>query len=152
MRPRRDAVSRSITTLDDKPEFCWSELTSAISGSVESLSRSFGPHTASESKSGPCSVYWYCALPCRPPTRTSWEFCRNRVAPGTPEVWRRRRAITWSEVDLRTPTGLSCTLIMRRVRAAESAAARARHHGDGFDIRVHRIFSSNHFAFSTSAW
>ncbi len=29
------------------------------------------------------------------------------VAPGMPEVLRRSRAITWSEVDLRTPTGFS---------------------------------------------
>ena len=96
-----------MITLDDNPEFCWSELTSAISGSCESWSRTFGPHKASVAKSGACSVYWYWALPWRPPMRTSWEFCRNMLAPGTPEVLRRRRAMTWSEVDLRTPTGFN---------------------------------------------
>jgi hypothetical protein len=35
--------------------------------------------------------------------RTFWEFCRNMLAPGTPEVWWRRQAITWSEVGLANP-------------------------------------------------
>src|SRR5580704_12538747 len=33
VRPRRDAVSRSIRTFEDRPAFCWSELTSSNSGS-----------------------------------------------------------------------------------------------------------------------
>jgi hypothetical protein len=101
-----------MITLDDRPEFCWSELTSAISGSADSRSRSFGPQNA--------HVLGVLQEHVRPRQA-------GRLAAQAGDHLVRR--------GLANPRRLELNVDHRRVPAG-TAPAGARHHGDGFDIRV----------------
>ena len=88
--PRREAASRSMTTLACRPRVCWSLLTSLISGYSFSLFISAVDHLLSSCRSDDWSVYWYCDREVRPPTRMSCEATRNRFIPTTPLSFRRK--------------------------------------------------------------
>src|SRR2546428_7267259 len=81
--PRRDAVSRSMTSDASRPRSCWSLLTSVNTGSERILLRTRGAHSLSSRTLSPCKVNWYCAPLRRPPTRSSWKACMKSLAPGT---------------------------------------------------------------------
>src|SRR6185437_7924324 len=84
-----------------KPASSRSELTSSSSGTFCSASVMRGTQVSSSSKVSAWMVYWYCALPCRPPMRRSCTGCRNSRAPATLESLLRRRAISDGGIALR---------------------------------------------------
>ena len=67
-------------------------------GNVFSFCNSRGAQVFRSSRFALCSVYWYCALPYRPPMVSSCADCKIRVAPGTTANLPRRRLITSSAV------------------------------------------------------
>ena len=136
MRPRRDAVSRSMTTLDDKPEFCWSELTSAISGSVESLSRSFRPPYRQRVEIRRLQRVLVLRVALPPADAHVLGVLQEQGRPGHARSLAAQTGDHLVRGGLANPHGLELNVDLGRVPAAESAAAGARHHGDGFDIRV----------------
>ena len=92
--PRREAVSRSMTDRIPGRFCCWSELTSAITELCSSAWTSCGVHLNRSVELSACSVYWYCALLCRPPARISCTATRNSRPPGTWASFGRSRAMT----------------------------------------------------------
>ena len=114
--PSRDAVSRSITSDVCRPLSCVSVLTSSSSGSPVSACRIFGSQVRRSLRSSACSVYWYCALPARPPTRTSCAAWKYSDAPGSRAVFARRRAITASIDSLRSDSGFRPTNMLPELR------------------------------------
>ena len=54
---RREACSRSTSTLTCKPPDCWSEATSESAGLLRNTVSSFGAHSDSSSTSASVSVY-----------------------------------------------------------------------------------------------
>src|ERR1035438_3641089 len=98
---KRDAPSRSTSTLTWRPLDCWSEATSTSSGRLRSTFNSLGAHSDSSSTSAAVRVYWYWVRLIRLSICTSWAACMKREMPWTESVAVRKRAMIWSALAWR---------------------------------------------------